>query len=69
MSLTIAVLMTSMSGLGSVWVMVGSLVESPSPSPSLGRPSSETSITLFDLPGLLAVNVIELETPPALTAC
>ena len=59
--------MTSMSGFGSVWVMVGSLVESPSP--SLGMPSSETSITLFDLPGLLAVNVIELETPPALTAC
>ena len=61
--------MTSMSGFGSVRVMVGSLVESPSPSPSLGRLSSETSNTLFDLLGLLAVNVIELETPPALTAC
>ena len=61
--------MTSMAGFGSVRVMVGSLVESPSPSASLGRLSSETSNTLFDFPGLLAVNVIELETPPALTAC
>ena len=58
-----------MAGFGSVCVMVGSLVESPSTSASLGRPSSDTSLTLFDLPGLLAVNVIVLDTPPAFTAC
>ena len=61
--------MTSIAGFGSVCTIVGSLVESPSPSLSLGRPSSDTSMTLFDFPGLLAVNVIVLDTPLAFTAC
>ena len=59
-SITLAVLTTSIEGIGFIDTSVGSLVVFP----SVSSPSSEVSLTLFVCPGEEAVAVAILEIEP-----
>ena len=64
MSTTVAVLVTLIEGaLVNIWSVESSLVF-----PSVSSPSSLTSVTLSELPGLLPVAVTVLLTPALSTA-
>ena len=64
LSVTVAVLVTSIPGEAVILTIVGSSVVFP----SVSSPSSEVSVTSLEFPGDDAVTTTVLDVPPASTA-